>query len=91
MGDKYLYMQSKNKYLPYLNLINGQYIFVGAFKDPVRKGFLVENDFVEKNYAQLLLPIASFLDDNYFINSEGIIEEVTTYCKHCGAKKYSRK
>ena len=49
MGDKYLYMQSKNKYLPYLNLINGQYIFVGAFKDPLRKGFLVENDFVEKN------------------------------------------
>ena len=91
MGDKYLYMQSKNKYLPYLNLINGQYIFVGAFKDSVRKGFLVENDFVEKNYTQLLLPIASFLDDNYFINSEGIIEEVNPCYKHCGAKKYSRK
>lgn len=91
MGDKYLYMKSGNKCLPYLNLINGQYIFVGAFKDPLRKGFLVENDFVEKNYVQLLLPIASFLDDNYFINSEGIIEEVNPYCKHCGAKKYSRK
>ena len=45
MGDKYLYMKSGNKCLPYLNLINGQYIFVGAFKDPVRMGFLDEKDF----------------------------------------------
>ena len=84
-------MKSENKCLPYLSLVNGQYIFVGVFKDPVRKGFLVEKDFVEKKYTQLILPIASFLDDNYFINSEGIIEEVNPYCKHCGSRKFSRK
>ena len=60
MGDKYLYMQSKNKYLPYLNLINGQYIFVGAFKDPVRKGFLVENDFVEKKLCAITFAYCIF-------------------------------
>ena len=84
-------MESEIKCLPYLRLVGETYIFIGAFKDPVRKGFLVEKDFDEKIYPQLILPIESILDDNYFVNSQGILEEREPFCKHCGAKKYSRK
>ena len=55
------------------------------------KVFLVEKDFDDKIYPQLILPIESILDDNYFVNSQGIVEEREPYCKHCGAKKFSRK
>ena len=44
-----------------------------------------------KKFTQLILPIESILDDNYFVNSQGILEERDPYCKHCGAKKFSRK
>ena len=84
-------MKSGIKCLPYLRLVGETYIFIGAFKDPVRKGFLVEKDFDEKIYPQLILPIGAILDDNYFVNSNGILEEHDPFCKHCGAKKYSRK
>ncbi len=84
-------MKPEIKCLPYLRLVGETYIFVGAFKDPIRKGFLVEKDFDEKIYPQLILPIESILDDNYFVNSQGIVEEREPYCKHCGSKKFSRK
>lgn len=84
-------MYSKIKCLPYLKLVGEAYIFIGAFKDPVRNGFLVEKDFDEKIYPQLILPIGAILDDDYFVNSQGIVEEREPYCKHCGAKKFSRK
>ena len=84
-------MKTEIKCLPYLSLVGETYIFVGAFKDPVRKGFLVEKDFDEKKYPQLILPIESILDENYFVNSQGIVEECNPYCKHCGSKKFSRK
>ena len=84
-------MKTQIKCLPYLRLVGETYIFIGAFKDPVRKGFLVEKDFDEKIYPQLILPIESILDDNYFVNNEGILEEREPFCKHCGAKKYSKK
>ena len=84
-------MKTENKCLPYLSLVGETYIFVGAFKDPVRKGYLVEKDFDEKSCPQLILPIESILDENYFVNSQGIVEERKPYCKHCGSKKFSRK
>jgi len=84
-------MKTENKCLPYLSLVGKTYIFVGAFKDPVRKGYLVEKDFDEKSCPQLILPIESILDENYFVNSQGIVEERNPYCKHCGSKKFSRK
>ena len=84
-------MQKEIKRLPYLKLVGKQYIFIGAFKDPVRKGFLDKKNFEEKNYHQLILPIESILDENYFVNSQGIVEEREPYCKHCGSKKYSKK
>ena len=84
-------MKTEIKCLPYLSLVGETYIFVGAFKDPVRKGYLVEKDFDEKSCPQLILPIESILDENYFVNSQGIVEERKPYCKHCGSKKFSRK
>ena len=58
----------------------------------VRKGFLVEKDFDKKIYPQLILPIESILDDNYFVNNQGNCRwNVSLYCKHLGSKKFSRK
>ena len=84
-------MKTEIKYLPCLKLVGETYIFVGAYKDPIRKGYLVEKDFDKKIYPQLILPIGSILDDNYFVNSEGILEEREPYCKHCGSKNVLEK
>lgn len=65
--------------------------YVGAYKDPVRKGYLVEKDFDKKICPQLILPIESILDDKYFVNSQGILEEREPYCKHCGSRRYIKK
>ena len=69
-------MKIEIKCLPYLRLVGETYIFIGVFKDPVRKGFLVEKDFDEKSYPQLILPIESILDNTYFVNSQGIQKNV---------------
>ena len=84
-------MNTEIKCLSYLRLVGETYIFIGAFNDPVRKGFLVEKDFDEKLYPQLILPVESILDNTYFVNSQGILEEREPYCKHFRAKKYIRK
>ena len=68
-----------------------QYIFIGAFKDPIRKGFLDEKDFVEKNYVQIILPIESILDEVYIVNENGEIEECNPYCKRCGSRNVIKK
>lgn len=91
MEDKYLYMKSKNKCLPYLHLEDDQYIFVGSFKDPVRKGFPCEKDFDEKTTVQIILPIASIIDKRFQVNDEGIIEERDPYCKHCNSHHFIKK
>ena len=84
-------MNKEIKRLPYLKLVGDTYIFVGAYKNPVRKGYLVEKDFDKNICPQLILPIESILDDKYFVNSEGILEELEPYCKHCGSRRYIRK
>ena len=84
-------MNREIKCLPYLKLVGEAYILLLYYKDPVRKRFLVEKDFDEKIYPQLILPISFILDDNYFVNSQGIVEERELYCKHCGAEKFSSK
>ena len=84
-------MNKEKKCLPYLKLVGDTYIFVGAYKDPVRKGYLVEKDFDKKICPQLILPIESILDDKYFVNSQGILEEREPYCKHCGSRRYIKK
>ena len=71
-----------------MNLI---YILLAYYKDPVRKEFLIEKDFDEKIYPQLILLISAIFDDNYLVNSQGIVEEREPYCIHCGAKKFFYK
>lgn len=54
-------MKTEIKCIPYLKLVGKTYIFICAFKDSDRKEFLVEKDFDEKIYPQLILPIESIL------------------------------
>ena len=84
-------MKTENKSLPYLSLNNGQYIFIGSFKDPVRKGYLKEKEIDTKNYVQIILPIASIIDERYQVNEKGVIEECHPYCKHCHSTSHVRK
>ena len=49
-----------------------------------------DSDYISFNLAvedDLILPIESILDYNYFVNKNGEIEERYPYCKHCGSKK----
>ena len=91
MEDKYLYMKTENECLPYLSLVNGEYIFIGDFKDPKRKGRVNEKEVDSKNLVQIILPIASILDNRYQVNEDGIIEERHPYCKHCHSSNFIRK
>ena len=91
MEDKYLYMKSKNKCLPYLYLENNQYIFIGDIEDPKRNGRVNEVEEDRKNFVQIILPIASIIDNRYQVNEEGVIEERHPYCKHCHSSSFQRK
>lgn len=82
MEDILLYMYSENKCLPYLILEDGQYIFIGNINDPVRHDKLRE---IENNSFQIILPIESILDKNYFVNSDGVIEYSKPYCTKCNS------
>lgn len=84
-------MKTKKQCLPYLCMENGTYKFVGSDKDPVRNGYLVENEIDTKNYVQVILPIASIIDERYQVNEKGIIEEHHPYCKHCNSSSHIRK
>lgn len=55
------------------------------------KVFLNEKELDEKIYPHLILPIDAILDDNYFVNSQGIIGERNSYYKHCGSKNFLEK
>ena len=81
MEDILLYMYSKNKCLPFLILEDGQYIFIG-YNDPVRHDGICE---VEDKSFQIILPIESILDGNYFVNSKGVIEYRKPYCTKCNS------
>ena len=81
-------MYNKNKCLPYLILEDGQYIFIGDFKDPVRHDEYRE---ISDNSYQIILSIESILDKNYFVNSKGIIEYRKPFCSKCNSHKVIRK
>ena len=91
MEDKYLYMKTKNKSLPYLYLENEQYIFIGDIEDPKRNGRVNEVEEDTKNYVQIILPIASIIDNRYQVNEDGVIEEHHSYCKHCHSSNFIKK
>ncbi len=80
-------MYNKNKCLPFLILEDGQYIFIG-YNDPVRHD---ENYEIDDNSFQIILPIESILDKNYFVNSKGVIEYRKPYCTKCNSYNIIRK
>ena len=57
----------------------------------VRKGFLTVKEIDKKDTVQIILPIASILNEKYLVNDEGIIEERNPYCKHCHSHHFIRK
>ena len=73
---------------PYLILEDGQYIFIGNYKDPVRHDETCE---IEDNSFQIILPIESILDKNYFVNSKGVIEYRKPYCTKCNSRNIIKK
>ena len=89
--DKYFSMKKKNECPPGLCLEEGQYILDGDFKDPVRKGFLVKKEIDADNTIQIILPIASIINEKYFVNEDGVIEERNPYCKHCNSHHFIKK
>ncbi len=91
MEDIYLFMQTKNKRLPGLYLEEEQYILDGDFKDPVRKGFLVEKEIDEDKTMQIILPIKSIINEKYFVNEDGVIEECDPCYKHCNSHNFIKK
>ncbi len=88
MEDILLYMNKENNCLPYLILDDGAYKFVGDFKDPVRFDELRE---IDDNSFQIILPIESILDENYFVNSNGVIEYRKPYCTKCNSYNIIKK
>ena len=64
------------------------YKFIGDYKDPERKD--VECEYID-NTIQIILPIESILNENYVINSDGVIEYKERRCSCCSSKKYSQK
>ena len=84
-------MYSKNNWIPYLCLEDGQSILVVDYKDPVRKGFLVEDKIEVDKRVQVILPIESVINERYFVNENGIIEERNPYCKHCNSTHFVKK
>ena len=69
MEDIYFIMKTKKECPPSLCLEEGQYILDGDFKDPVRKGFLVKKEIDADNTIQIILPIASIINEKYFVNN----------------------
>ena len=67
------------------------YIFIADFKDPKRKGRVNEKEVDSENIVQIILPIASIIDNRYQVNEQGIIEEIHPYCKHCHSSNFVRK
>lgn len=88
MGDKLLTMKKKNNSLPCYVLEDGEYKLIGDYTDPVRKD--VESKYVD-NSIQIILPIESILNEDYLINSEGIIEYRKRSCSYCSSNHIHKK
>lgn len=88
MEDKLLCMKCRNKCLPFLNLVDGQYKFIGDFVDPIRND--VECVVVDNSF-QVILSVESNLDDDFFVNAEGIVEYRKPVCSKCNSHKVIKK
>ena len=92
MEDKYLYVKSKNKCLPLLTLDGKQYLFNYSNSDPVRKNDekSSKSKFGE-NTVQFVLYLDGILDENCFINKNGVIEYHDPHCKNCFSNDLIKK
>ena len=81
-------MNNKNKSLPCYILEDNQYKFIGEYNDPERKD--AEYEYVD-NTIQIILPIERILNEDYIINSDGVIEYKGTSLFLLFIKKYSQK
>ena len=88
MEDILLYMNKQNKCLPYLILEDGEYKFIGFPEVPTRKDEKCE---IIDNSFQIILPIESILDENYFVNSDGVIEYRKPFCSKCNSNDVIKK
>lgn len=89
--DKHFGINNKKECSPSLCLEEGQYILSGEFKDPVRKGFLVKKEIGADNTMQIILPIPPVINEKYFVNEYGIIEERNPYCNHYNSHHFIKK
>ena len=85
-------MKSKNKSLPCLILEDNQYIFNYLNSDPVRKNDekTSKSKFGE-NTVQFVLYLDGILDENCFINKNGVIEYHDPHCKNCFSNDLIKK
>jgi hypothetical protein len=92
MEDKYSYMKPKNKCLPLLILDGKQYIFNYLNSDPVRKTDekSSKSKFGE-NTVQFVLYLDGILDEDCFINENGVIEYHDPHCKNCFSNDVIKK
>ena len=88
MEDILFIMKNENKSLPCYILEDGQYKFIGDYKDPIRNDVRSE---VEDNSIQFILPIKSILDKNYLVNFDGVIEYRNRFCSKCLSKNVRKK
>ena len=52
---------------------------------------MCESEIDEKNYVQIILSIASIIDERYKVNESGVIELRDPYCKYCNSVHFERK
>lgn len=88
MEDILLIMNTKNKRLPTYILEKEVYKLIDDYSDPVRKD---ERQEIEDNSIQIILPIARILNDEYRINSDGVLEYTERFCSHCFSIKVNKK
>lgn len=81
-------MYNRNNCLPFLILEDKTYKFVGDFVDPIRHENKRE---ILDNSVQIILPIQSILDNNFFVNSDGVIEYRERHCCKCGSRNVIKK
>ena len=53
--------------------------------------FVVGEEIGEDNTMQVILPIESVINEKYFVNEYGIIEERNPYCNHCHSHNFIKK
>ena len=87
MEDILLYMNSENKCPPYLILKDENInllVFLKFQSEKMKSVKLLDNSY------QIILPMENILDENYFVNSDGVIS-IKTICSKCNSHDIIKK